>query len=97
MEVMRTLECRPEDRDPQLQYDIEKGRKAKIAGEFLRDFLNERREHLIHNLEMHSYADEDLRQFSTEFQLMRAFQDCAEGFIQRGERAERLLYGNNRA
>lgn len=73
---------------------IERGRRYRIAGEVLNEFLEDRKQKLIRKMEEYSYADEDLRQFSTEFQMIRAYRDCANQFIQRGEIAEKELSRN---
>ena len=75
----------------ELMHDAETGRRYKIAGEVLKEFLEGRKNELIRKLESSPYGDEDLRQFSTELQVIRAFRDCADAFIQRGEIAEEEL------
>lgn len=81
-------------REVELREDAERGRRYRIAGEVLNEFLEDRKQKLIRKMEEYSYADEDLRQFSTEFQMIRAYRDCANQFIQRGEIAEKELSRN---
>ena len=46
----------------ELRHDAETGRRYKIAGEVLKEFLEGRKNELIRELESSPYADEDLRQ-----------------------------------
>ena len=87
------------DREDELQQDVEAGRKAKIALEVLREFLTERRNHMVRLIEDGTYSygkdSEVLRDALAEMRIMRSFMNEAEYYIQRGKFAEEeMSYGN---
>ena len=91
MEGMRTLEYRPEDREAELRKNAELGRKARIAEEFFKEFLDIRREIIIRVLETERYLQEELPNFLAELRVMTTFRKHCENLRQQGEIAEEEL------
>ena len=91
MEGIRTLEYRPEDRESELRHDAELGRKARIAGEFLREYLDKRREQIVRKMEENPMCDYDLQDKAIELRLIKRFHYVCDSLIQRGEIAEEEL------
>ncbi len=75
-----------------LREDAEQGRKAKIALEFMRDFILRERASVIYQLEINTEmtADEALSN-KRWLELLRKFENAAQAFIQLGEMAEKEL------
>ena len=93
MEVMRSLECRPEDREAEFREDIERGRRAKIALEVLKEIFDEHRENIIQLFENEIYntTDYELHDLLAELRVMKRFRSNCNNMIQRGEIAEEAL------
>lgn len=75
----------------ELRKDAELGRKARIAAEVLSEFLDERRENIIHTLEHGMYPKEALSDALADLRVMEAFREHCEYLKQRGEIAEEEL------
>lgn len=91
--MVRTLECRPEDREAELRLNAEAGRKARIAGEFLREYLDKRRENIVRAIEDGIYhtGETAMTEALAELRVMRSFRVRRELLIQLGELAEEEL------
>ena len=75
----------------ELRKDAELGRKAKIAEEFFREYLDTRREEIVREMEEEQMCDYDLQDKAIELRLIRRFHYVCEHLIQRGEIAEEEL------
>ena len=75
----------------ELRKDAELGRKAKIAEEFFREYLDTRREEIVREIEAGEMDDHDLRISAIELQVIKRFHYECEHLIQRGEIAEEEL------
>lgn len=74
-----------------LRKDAELGRKAKIAADFLREYLDTRRENIVREMEEEEMDDHDLRISAIELRVIKGFYYVCEHLIQRGEIAEEEL------
>lgn len=77
----------------ELRKDAELGRKAKIAEEFFKEFLDDRRENLIKTLEYTIYTGRESGLVDTlaELRVIKMFRSNCDYLIQRGEIAEEEL------
>lgn len=105
--VLRSLEYRPErddelhdeglydkSREEELREAIEAGRRYKIAGEVWREFLTNRREEIIRDLEYGHYKgmnEEMLNEELAELRILRKYQDVGNMMIDAGVLAEREM------
>lgn len=75
----------------ELRKEAELGRKAKIAADFLREYLDTRREEIVREMEETPMCDYDLQDKAIELRLIKRFHYVCEHLIQRGEIAEEEL------
>lgn len=74
---------------------VEKGRKAKIAFEFVQDFLTKERANVFFFLETKNFpSPEDLLAPVIYLQLMRRFENDIKLFIDNGDIAQKELNEN---
>lgn len=81
----------------ELREDIERGRKAQIALEVLKEYLTNRRNEIVRLLEDGTYSmskAETLSEVLAELRVIRAFWEDAEYNIQRGKYVEEELSRN---
>ena len=91
MEGIRTLEYRPEDREAELRKDAESGRKARIAAEVLREFLDGRREEIVREFEEKYLDDGSIYDNLADLRSIGKFRRKCEYLKQQGEIAEEAL------
>ena len=91
MEGIRTLEYRPEDREAELRKDAESGRKARIAAEVLREFLDGRREEIVREFEEKYLDDGSIYDNLADLRSIGKFRRKCEYLRQQGEIAEEAL------
>lgn len=75
----------------ELRKEAEFGRKAKIAEEFFKEFLDFRRENITRTLEAEHYLREELPDLLAELRVMAEFRRHCNSMIQQGEIAEEEL------
>ena len=78
-----------------LREAVERGRRFKIAGEVLKEFLDDRREEIISGFENGNYP-EDISEPLSELRVMNRFRQLSQTQIDIGELAEKELmnYGS---
>ena len=91
MEGIRTLEYRAEDREAELRKDAEAGRKARIAAEVLREFLDDRREEIVREFEEKYLDDGSIYDNLADLRSIAKFRRKCEYLRQQGEIAEEAL------
>ena len=72
----------------ELRNAIEQGRRNKIAGEVLSEFLDNRREDIIRDFETGTITGGNALDAITELRVMKRFKDMARKMVQLGEIAE---------
>ena len=84
-----------ERQEAELREAVEKGRRYKIAGEVLKEFLDDRREEIIRAFESGIYGD-DISEPLSELRIMKRFRSLCQTQIDIGELAEKELteYGS---
>lgn len=83
--------------EQELREAIEAGRRHKIAGEVLSEFLNQRREEIVRTLEDYDeLEDVTLHCLNVELALMKKFRNVARRMIDLGEAAEARLAEDGR-
>ena len=75
----------------ELRNAIEQGRRNKIAGEVLSEFLDNRREDIIRDFETGVITGGNALDAISELRVMKKFKDMAENMIQLGEIAEERM------
>lgn len=81
-----------EDDAEELRQAIEAGRKHKIAGEVLTEFLDNRREDIVRDLEAGTCMSPEVVSSSlAELRVMKLFRSVASQKIQLGEIAEERM------
>ena len=79
-----------ERQEAELREAVEKGRRYKIAGEVLKEFLDDRREEIIRAFENGIYAG-DIKEPLSELRIMKRFRSLCQTQIDIGELAEKEL------
>ena len=79
------------DEETELREAVEKGRRAKIAYEVLHEFLNGRRESIIHKFETSDLTDDNVRWLIAALQVMHEFRNILKRDINFGEYAEERM------
>lgn len=93
---LRTAEYNEDDRrQDELREAIETGRRYKVAGEVLKEFLYDRREEIVRIFENRLYGD-DVSMELAELRIMKRFRNLCQTQIDLGELAEKELseYGS---
>lgn len=75
----------------ELRNAIEQGRRNKIAGEVLSEFLDNRREDIIRDFETGAITGGNALDAITELRVMKRFKDMARKMVQLGEIAEERM------
>ena len=75
----------------ELRNAIEQGRRNKIAGEVLNEFLTNRREDIIRDFETGAITGGNALDAITELRVMKRFKDIARKMVQLGEIAEERM------
>lgn len=75
----------------ELRNAIEQGRRNKIAGEVLSEFLDNRREDIIRDFETGTITGGNALDAITELRVMKRFKDMARKMVQLGEIAEERM------
>ena len=97
MEISRTEAIREEkrrlleERQEELRQEAEQGRRAKIAGEVLKEFLDERREKIIREFEEKYLDNGSIYDNLADLRSIRKFREKCNALIQEGEIAEERL------
>ena len=75
----------------ELREAIEQGRRNKIAGEVLNEFLSNRREDIIRDFETGVITGGNALDAISELRVMKKFKDMARKMVQLGEIAEERM------